>query len=365
MKILFVSHIANFQKFNKPYMRWFRERGWEVHYASYDDEPVPDADFFHKIDFRRNPFHPCNLKAFFQMLRLYRQYRFEIVHCHSPVGGIVARAAALFFPKIKILYTVHGFHFFKGAPKKNFLLYRTAEKLFARRTDALVTVNSEDYEAAKKFRLHRGGTVCRIPGVGVDTDLFFHAAPIEKKTLGIPENAFVVVTVAELIKRKNYRTSLRAFAEADLPDSYYLICGSVLLDGNEEVAALRELIDALGIRDRVVFAGYRRDVARLLKASDVFLLASYQEGLCVSIIEAMASGLPIVASRIRGNTELVTENGFLCEADDVGAYARALKKLYGDPALREKMKENSARLSKRYDTRETVKQMGEIYRKFM
>ncbi|MCM1333964.1 MAG: glycosyltransferase family 4 protein [Bacteroides sp.] len=365
MKILFVSHIANFQKFNRPYMRWFREQGWEVHYASFDDEPVTDVDFFHKIDFRRNPFHPQNLKAFFQMVRLYKKYRFEIVHCHSPIGGIVARAAAVFFPKIKILYTVHGFHFFKGAPRKNFLLYRTIEKLFARRTDALVTINEEDFESAKKFRLRRGGTIYHIPGVGVDTDLFFNATPIPKKELGIPENAFVVVTVAELIKRKNYRTSLRAFAKADLPNSYYLICGSVLLDGNAEISAIEELIDALGIRDRVIFAGYRRDVARLLKASDIFLLASYQEGLCISIVEAMASGLPVVASRIRGNTELIAENGYLCEVSDVDAYAHALKKLYEDPDLREKTRENSVKSSKRYDTRETVRQMGEIYRRYM
>lgn len=346
-------------------MRWFKEQGWEVHYASYDDEPVTDADFFHKINFRRNPFHPCNLKAFFQMIRLYQKHRFEIVHCHSPIGGIVARAAAVFFPKIKVLYTVHGFHFFNGAPKKNFLLYRTIEKLFARRTDALITINEDDYAAAQKFCLRKGGKVCRIPGVGVDTDFFFHAEPIEKKSLGIPENAFVVITVAELIKRKNYQTSLRAFAKAALPNSYYVICGSVLLDGNEEVSALKKLVADLDIQDRVIFTGYRKDVAHLLNAADVFLLASYQEGLCISIIEAMACGLPVIASRIRGNTELVTKNGFLCEVNDVEMYARALKKLYEDSDLRLTMRKDSIKRSKQYDTEKALEKMAEIYREFM
>ncbi|MGN0642757.1 MAG: glycosyltransferase family 4 protein [Huintestinicola sp.] len=368
MKILFVSHVANFQKFNRPFMRWFHEQGWEVHYASLDDETVKDADKFHRIDFRRNPVSPKNIKAFFQMIRLYRQEKFDIVHCHTPVGGIIARAAAVFFPKLKVIYTVHGFHFFKGAPKKNFLLYKTAEALLARRTDALVTVNKEDYEAAKRFHLHKGGKAYHIDGVGVDTDKIRNASPdigALRKSLGIPEDGFAVLTVAELIKRKNYPYALKAFAEASLEKGYYLICGNVIPGGDSEAERLHQLTKELGIEDRVIFAGYRKDIADIVKASDVFLFTSTQEGLSIAIIEAMAGGLPVIASEIRGNTELVTDNGILCGVHDVKAYSEALRKLYGDPELRRKMSACSMENSRKYDVGKAVESMAEIYKKFM
>ncbi len=365
MKVLFVSHVANFQKFNRPYMKWFKEKGWEVHYASMDDEAVMDTDFFHKIDFRRSPLNLMNIKAFFQMIRLYKKEKFDIVHCHTPMGGIIARMAAVFFPKIKVIYTVHGFHFFKGASKKNFIIYKTAEKILARRTDALVTINNEDYEAAKQFRLHKNGEVYHINGVGVDTNRIYSACAPDRKELGIPDNAFVVLTVAELIRRKNYPTAIKAFAKADIPNAYYIICGNVISDGNSEINELKRLVEELDISDRVVFTGYRRDVPEIIKASDVFLFTSYQEGLSIAIIEAMAGGLPIVASRIRGNTELVDDNGFLCDCEDVDGFAEALKTLYGDKEKREAMAVRSSELSKKYDVEKSIDVMGRIYEIFM
>ncbi len=359
MKVLFVSHVANFQKFNKPYMEWFRQRGDEVHYASLDDEKIENADRFFRIDFRRSPFNPHNIKAFFQLLSLLRREKYDLVHCHTPIGGILTRLAAVFVPKTKVIYTAHGFHFFKGAPRKNFIIYRTAEKLLARRTDGLVTINSEDYEAAKKFRLRKGGRLYRIHGVGVNTDAVTAAQPDKKalrKELGIPDGAYVVLTVAELIVRKNYPAALRAFAEADIPDSVYLICGR-----GTEAENLKRLADELGISDRVIWAGYRRDIYSVVKIADVFLFTSSQEGLPIAVLEAMAGGLPVVSSDIRGSDEIVTDNGIRLAYDDVSGYAEALKKLHSDPQLAAEMGRKALENVKPYSTENAVKAMAEIY----
>ncbi len=365
MKVLFVSHVANFQKFSRPYMKWFIGKGWMVHYASMDDEKVTDTDFFHKISFRRSPLNPMNIKAFFQIVKLYRKEKFDIVHCHTPVGGIIARMAAVFFPKMKVIYTVHGFHFFKGAPLQNQIIYKNVERLLARRADAIVTVNKEDYEAAKRFRLHKNGRVYHINGVGVDINHLISAHPTDRNEFNIPSNAFVVLTVAELIKRKNYPTAIKAFAKADIPNSYYIICGNVISDGMGEFDGLKKLVESLGISDRVIFAGYRKDIPDIIKTSDVFLFPSYQEGLSVAIIEAMAGGLPVVASKIRGNTELVEDNGFLCDCDDIDGFADALRELYENNIKRKFMSERSVLLSEKYDISNSLDDMSTIYLGFM
>ncbi len=361
MKALFVSHVANFQKFNNPYIKWLQERGCEVHYASLDDEPMECADKFHKVDFRRDPYDLRNIKAFFQLVRLFVKERYDFIHCHTPIGGILTRMASVFVPKTKILYTAHGFHFYKGAPLKNFLIYRTAEMLMAHRTDALITINKEDHEAAKAFKLRKGGRLYYLNGVGVDTEAVRKAAENTddlRTELGLPEDTFVVLTVAELIKRKNYETALKAFAKADIPNSHYLICGR-----GPELSSLTELCSKLGIADKVSFLGYRRDIYRILGIADVFLFTSHQEGLPISVIEAMAAGLPCIASDIRGNDQLITsENGIMCRDNDVEGFADAVRTLYSDPSLRKSMGCKSSELSKCYDIKITVNEMGEIYK---
>lgn len=361
MKVLFVSHVANFQKFNNPYIKWFQDRGCEVHYASLDDEPIEIADKFYKIDFHRNPFHPCNVKAFFQLVSLFKKEKYDLIHCHTPIGGILTRMASVFVPETKIIYTVHGFHFYKGAPMKNFLIYKTAERLMAYHTDALITINKEDYEAAKAFKLRKGGRLYYLNGVGVDTKAVREAAADTaglRKELGLSEDQFVVLTVAELIKRKNYDAALEAFAKADIPDSHYLICGK-----GPEMDRLKEKCKDFGIENKVSFLGYRRDIYRILGISDIFLFTSHQEGLPISVIEAMAGGLPCVVSDIRGNNQLITsENGFIFKDNDVEDFADALRQLYNDNELRMDMGMKSMHIASQYDIEMSVKSMGEIYK---
>lgn len=153
-KVLFLSNTANFSKFNLPYMRWFKEQGWQVDYASAGEEDVPDCDRQYKISIVRSPFHILkNLKGLCELKKLLRENRYDILHCHTPMGGVLGRLAARKLwkeHKIKVIYTVHGFHFYRGAPILNWLLYYPMEKWLSRCTDVIVTINEEDYERAKK-----------------------------------------------------------------------------------------------------------------------------------------------------------------------------------------------------------------------
>lgn len=359
MKILFVSHVANFQKFNKPYMLWFKDQGWTVDYASANDEVIENADNFYNIDFRRNPLNPKNIKALQQMIKLLKNNKYDIVHCHTPVGGMITRIAALFSKKTKVIYTAHGFHFFKGAPLLNNLVYKTAERFLAHFTDVLITINKEDYCAAQKFHLRKGGKNCYLKGVGVDTSRYANATPDKEKIcseLGISSSCFIVLTVGEFIKRKNYHTSISAFAKADIPDSVYLICGK----GRDE-ALIKQLCRDYGIENKVIFMGYCKNIEEIVKISDVFMLLSWQEGLPLAVLEAMSGGLPIIGSDIRGTNELVTNNGFVYKPDDVDSFADAIKTLYNNNSLRIEMGRNSMAAALEYDIHNSVNTMAEIY----
>lgn len=364
MKVLFVSHVANFQKFNKPFIKWFKDNNCIVHYASYDDEPIECADRFFKIDFRRDPLDPHNIIALFQLIKLFSREKYDIIHCHTPVGAMLTRIAAVFSHKSKVIYTAHGFHFYKGAPLKNILVYKTAERILAHNTDALVTINTEDYNAAKKFKLRKNGRVYYINGVGTDVEKIRRACSTDndyRKEIDVSDNSFVIVTVAELIKRKNLETAIKAFAQADIPGSVYLICGK----GTEQ-DALKKLCEELGVTDRVRFLGYRTDIYNILGVSDLFLFTSHQEGLPIAVIEAMAAGLPCVVSDIRGNNELIgSENGILCSDNDVTAFAGGIKKLYENSDLRFEMGNRSREISEKYDVSIAVKNMAEIYKSFI
>ncbi|MDD6402448.1 MAG: glycosyltransferase [Lachnospiraceae bacterium] len=232
----------------------------------------------------------------------------EIIHCQTPFGGLVARIAAKKYFKreqTKVIYFAHGFHFFKGAPLVNKLVYYHIEKYLSKYTNCLITLNNEDYTSA--IELLDAETVRYVPGIGVDCD-YISSITIDKeakkKELGIPVNNKVILNVSELIPRKNIEQTINVFAKAHNTDCTLLICGK-----GAELNKLKELAEGLGIADKVLFAGYRTDILEIYKACDIFLFTSRQEGLPVSIMQAMASGLPVIASDIRGNNDLLTESG--------------------------------------------------------
>ncbi|MFZ1302012.1 MAG: glycosyltransferase [Candidatus Microsaccharimonas sp.] len=206
-KVLFTSHTANFSKFNRPFMRMLKAQGYEVHYASAGEEEVLDCDVHHTISFRRSPFSFSNLKAIRQLKKVIDAENYEIIHTHTPMGSVVTRLAAIGARKkgTGVIYTAHGFHFYKGAPVLNWLIYYPIEKIMARHTDTLITINKEDYERAKA---HFKTDVQYVAGVGVDSSRFDEEMTIDqvfelKKSLGIDKRDFIIIYVAELSRRKN------------------------------------------------------------------------------------------------------------------------------------------------------------------
>lgn len=315
-KVIFVANTARFfVMFEQNNIRLLQSMGYEIHCASnFEQERDVDAKnilqqlnvTIHQIDIARSPFSMRNLNAYRQLKALMQQEQFDLVDCHTPMGGVLARLAAKATKTAPVLYTAHGFHFYKGCPLQNRLIYETIERWLARYTDGLITINEEDYQAAKSFHLR--GKAYKIPGVGIDVkgihDLKVDRAQ-KRRELGVPEDAFVMLSVGDLIPRKNHIVALRAFAQANIPNSYYLLCGN-----GELKEMLQEESRKLNVADRVIFLGFRSDVREILHAVDLFCFPSLQEGLPVALMEAMAAGVPCIASRIRGSNDLIENNEY-------------------------------------------------------
>ena len=323
-KVLFVTHNGRFLvQFELNDIQILQELGYEVHCATNFEGETMRADaentlkehgvICHSIPIERSPLRLReNLNAYRALKSLLKKEHFAGVHCHTPMGGVVGRLAANTTHTAPVLYTAHGFHFYKGCPLKNRVIYQTAETFLARYTDAQITINQEDYAAAQKFPLR--GKAYYVPGIGVDVQKIASVQVdrvAKRKELGIPEDAFAFLTVGELIPRKGHELLIRAFAKSNISGAQLLICGS----GREE-EHLTTLIKELGISDRAHLLGFRNDIYELLKCADAFVFPSKQEGLPVALMEAMAAGLPCIASRIRGNVDLLPDSRYLFEASD-------------------------------------------------
>ena len=313
-KALLVTHVSGFvPQFEMNNVRILQRLGYEVHYASNFHTPSYGTDnhrldgtgiICHQVDFVRSPFDAKNRLVYRQMVDLMRREHFSLVHCHTPMGGVMARLAAHASHTGPVIYTAHGFHFFKGAPWKNWLFYYPMEKFLSRYTDQQICINREDYELAK--RKFHAKYVDYIPGVGIDGSQFRTFGDKERQrkreSLGILPGQVVLLTSGEMIPRKNQEVLFRMLAKIKdgAENLHLLLCGHGEL--NEY---LHGLADELGIADQISFLGYREDMAEIFQASDIFLFPSFQEGLPRAMLEAMASGLPVICSEIRGNTDLM------------------------------------------------------------
>lgn len=337
MKILYITTIGGTMNFFKTFIKELVDEGHTVDMACNDSVSKP-ADMYTEIGCRvysistsRSPYSKGNLIAIKQIRKLVEENGYDIVHCHTPIAAMCTRLACRKLRKkgIKVIYTAHGFHFYKGAPVKNWLLYYPIEKICAHWTDTLININLEDYTFSKeKMKAKR---VEYVPGVGVDTSRFdtISASREEKRDeLQIPQDATVVMSVGELNTNKNHEAIIRAVAK--IPGIYYMIAGKGLLKDY-----LQNLIDELGISDRVKLVGFRRDIGELLNCADIFAFPSYREGLPVSVMEAMYLGLPVVASDIRGVRDLIEDgkNGFLCNPSDANSFSEKLKLLSENKGL--------------------------------
>ena len=367
-KVLFVATVVktHIMEFHIPYLKMFKEMGWETAVAARNDYEnpadcvIPYCDIYYNVPFERNPLKPGNLKAYNELKRVIDDGEYDIIHCHTPVGAMLTRLAAKQARKkgTKVFYTAHGFHFYKGAPAINWILYYPVEKWLSRYTDVLITINKEDYERAKTCK------VCYVPGVGIDLKKF-NAGYVNKeqkrKEIGVSADDFVLLSVGELIPRKNHEVVIRALSVLKQLDKLnhieYVICGRGAYE-----ADLRKLAEGLDVADHVHFLGYRNDISEICNCADLFVFMSHQEGLPVALMEAMACGLPAVCSNIRGNTDLIEDGvtGLLAN-NTPEEVAQSISKMKNDTALRNRVASAALQKIKQFDLSSVEDEMSKIY----
>ena len=371
-KILFISNISKkINSFSLASITTAKELNLAFYHAANwtdagikqikDDEKTYGIKINH-VDICRFPFSLKNIKAYKQIVDLINKEKIDYIHCNTPIGGVLGRLAGKKCRIKKVIYQAHGFHFYKGASKKNWLLYYPVEKWLAHYTDALITINQEDYELAKtKLKLRKGGKVYYVPGVGIDISQYNteETARVAKRNeLGLKDGDIALISMGDLIERKNYNTAIEAIAKTQNSNLQYFICGK----GPEE-EKLKQLTEMLGVSSQVHFLGFRSDIKELLAASDIFLFTTKQEGLPRSMMEAMASGLPCVASRIRGNIDLLEnkDGGYLCEVTEAIDYADKLNVLANDIELRSRMGINNLLTIQNFSMEKVADDIRKLY----
>lgn len=371
-KVLFVATVVktHIMQFHLPYLKMFQEMGWETAVAARNDyeDPadcqIPYCDRYFDIPFERLPWKKGNLRAYRMLKAIIDQEHYDLIHCHTPVGAMIARLAARAARRkgTKVIYTAHGFHFFRGAPVANWLLFYPVEWVLSFCTDVLITINQEDYARAKGH-LH-AKRVEYVPGVGIDTARFRENTVDrreKRRELGCADGDFLILTVAEMTANKNHITILKALAllknEPMFANLHYWICGR-----GETWQSLENSARELGIASHIHFLGYRNDAPELYPCCDLFAFMPYREGLPVALMEAMASGAPIVCTQIRGNRDLITDgvSGVFVE-NSPQALAEAIRALYADPQRREALGRGAREAVQAFDAEAVYRQMKEIY----
>lgn len=309
------------------------------------------------IDFERNPMCKKNFTAYKQLNEIILLGGYDVIHCNTPIGGVIGRICGHRNQVKKVIYQAHGFHFWKGAPFKNWMVYYPVERMLAHWTDILITINEEDYQQAKKFKLHKNGKLILHPGVGVNVSNYANIVINGKKRneFGIGSNQIIFITVGELIKRKNQAVLIEAMKLLNRKDVVLLIVG----DG-ELKSTFQSKIKEDGMDNQIKLLGFRSDVGELLKMSDCFVFPSLQEGLPGALMEAMAAGLPCIASNIRGNIDLLGKSGELFEPWDIDNLVRLMQKMTNGDIRNANAKKCFDRIQK-YDINKSIESYQEIY----
>lgn len=316
-----------------------------------------------QVPFSRNPAKiRRHARTYHQLLNLLETRGYSFIHTHAPVSSAIVRLAAR-RARVPVVYTAHGFHFYKGGPVQNWLLYFPVEWALAKGTDTLITINSKDFLLAKKHL--RARHIARIPGVGINTARFQlnnFDAKAYRAQLGIPQEDFVLLSIGELNDNKNHQVILEALSILGYPNVTYVIAGV-----GRNTQKLQDTAAALGVGGKLKLLGYRQDIPELCVVSDAFAFPSIREGLGLACLEAMASGLPVVAAISNGPAEYIVdgESGYLCEHDDARGFARAIQRLIDAPEQAALMGKNARETASRYDTKNVRGTMRDIYSAFL
>lgn len=374
-KVLFVTAESGFlSQFEMNNVKILQEMGYEVHYASNFNHSVycyNQSDLSlqgiiqHTIHIEKHPVRLIrNLQAIVQLKRIIDLEGIQMLHCHNPMGGVAGRCAArISRTHPYVIYTAHGFHFYQGGPLTSWILIYPIERLLARWTDVIITINKEDDLRASGFILKKNGFVELLPGVGVDRKRFQRKPEIreqKRRELGIPDYGFHIVTAAELNRNKNQRVIIEALAGMQQKNIYYSICGS----GPQEEKLIR-LIRRRNLEDRVRLLGFRDDMEEVLQTADIVAFPSIREGFGMAAVEALACGVPLIAADNRGTREYLVEgvNGVICPAKSVRAFRKAIEKFYADETFRLVLAERCRKTISPFCMEEAGARMQSIYRR--
>ncbi len=363
-KALILTTTSGFlSQFELNNVRLLQEKGYQIHYATNFGVPIYEVKdqalvdmgiILHHISIEKSPFSiKKNIWAYRELKRIIDREKIDVVHCHNPVGGLLGRLSAhMSKRKPYVIYTAHGFHFFTGAPLKNWLFYYPVERYLAKYTDIIITINHEDYERAGSFKYKPDGHAEIIPSVGVDTAKYY---PESSEYEG---DIFHIVSAGELNANKNHKVVIDAIAKLGNPNIYYNICGEGPLRKE-----LQEYIDSKHLGGQVFLRGYCYDMPQMLHNADLFIFPSYREGMGMAALEAMASGVPIIAADNRGTREYMQngENGLVCKPDSAQEFADAIRTMYDSKELRQKYASNALKTIERFTLQKAAEKMHQIY----
>lgn len=362
-KALFVCNMDSFHRnFNQPYVRRLNEHGYEVDLACVGDEDFPNIRNKFDVQFARRPFKAQNISALKQLRKIVRDCNYDLIYASTPVPGALVRLALIGTKHGRVVYSAHGFNFYKGNGKISNLIFIILEKFLSLLTDCVFTMNQEDYTNGKKYMSCK--ELYNVDGVGVDTSIFSRPTADEKsamrKKFGYNDNQFLLIYPADFHDRKNQKLLIDAVAilSKTVKNIKLLLPGTPWKDAEYRAHAKK-----LGVEQHVDFLGYRRDIKDILKMTDVLFASSINEGLPINIIEGLATGLPIVATRVRGHVDLIEDgkNGFLFDLGDPQSASDCIEKLVGDKELYNRMSDAALISAKKYDLSVVVPQYDKVF----
>ena len=368
-KVLFVATVTkHINSFHIPYLKWFKEEGYEVHVASNGNEPIEYCDKHYNLPFERFPLRKNNIKTYRELKKIINENKYEIIHCHTPVGGVLTRLAAKKARKkgTRVIYTAHGFHFYKGAPLLNWLIYYPIEKWLSRYTDCLITINKEDYELAKK-KFRKCKQIELVHGVGLDTTKFDikisnQALATLKDEISIKKDNIVLTYIAELNKNKNQQLLIKTIEQiVKEGDTRYIL---LLVGDGKLKERYQKYVKKHKLENNIKILGKRNDIAKILKITDIYVASSLREGLPVNILEAMYMGLPIVATDNRGHRELIKnkKNGYIIDSEQKKKdFCEKIIELSHNKKIYNKFKEENKKIVKEFSLEEVTKEIRKIY----
>jgi glycosyltransferase EpsD len=370
-KILYVATSdVHLKIFHLPYLEWLKSQGHEVSLAieNRGDIEFKNIDHIYYLKFPRSLKIVTYFSTYKKLKSIINNNHFDLIHCHTPLPSAITRLAARKARKngTKILYTAHGFHFYKGAPLKNWFFYYTAEYILSAFTDGIITINKEDFEYINSKMLHKESFL--INGIGIDATRFqtYNKKEIEKvrKELGYESKQFILLYIAGFTYNKNHQFIINAIPDLkkEIPELKIIFAGKGILFNKMKLLSAK-----YNLTDTIDFLGFRYDIQNFTAVADVGISSSRREGLDMGIAEEMICSLPVVASLNRGHKEIIDHgyNGFMYTQGDKKTFVNYIMKLYNNPELRKTMGNNSFKKAQYFRVEKSLKIMSNIYRKYL